>query len=167
MPESKPKDNHEVFDLERIKSLVQLMEEHGLSEVDLRNDKQRIRLNRGISQTVVQQAVAPPMAAPAPASATPSTATGASDATSPAEDHIVLIKSPMVGTFYSRPNPEAKPFVEVGDRVSSDQTVCIIEAMKVFNPIPAEISGTIVARLVEDEEPVDFDKPLFKVDTSK
>jgi acetyl-CoA carboxylase biotin carboxyl carrier protein len=81
--------------------------------------------------------------------------------------HIVLIKSPMVGTFYSRPTPEAEPFVRVGDHISSETTVCIIEAMKVFNEIPAEVSGTIAAVLVDDEEPVEFGKPLFKVDTSK
>ena len=73
----------------------------------------------------------------------------------------------MVGTFYCRANPDAPPFVNVGDPVSAETTVCIIEAMKVFNEIPAEISGTIVAILVEDEEPVEFGKPLFKVDTSK
>jgi acetyl-CoA carboxylase biotin carboxyl carrier protein len=73
----------------------------------------------------------------------------------------------MVGTFYSRPNPEAETFVRVGDHVSSETTVCIIEAMKVFNEIPADVSGLIVAVLAEDEEPVEYGKPLFKVDTSR
>jgi acetyl-CoA carboxylase biotin carboxyl carrier protein len=73
----------------------------------------------------------------------------------------------MVGTFYGRPNPEAASFVRIGDRVSADTTVCIIEAMKVFNEIPAEVSGTIVAILAEDEEAVEYGKPLFKVDTSR
>ena len=72
----------------------------------------------------------------------------------------------MVGTFYSRPNPEADPFVKVGDVVDPESTVCVIEAMKVFNEIPAELRGKIVAVLVQDEEPVEFGKPLFKVDTS-
>ena len=81
-------------------------------------------------------------------------------------ENIVVIKSPMVGTFYGKPNPEAESFVKVGDLVSPDTTVCIVEAMKVFNEIPADLSGRIVAVLVENEEPVEFGKPLFKVDTS-
>jgi acetyl-CoA carboxylase biotin carboxyl carrier protein len=85
-----------------------------------------------------------------------------------AEDtNIALIKSPMVGTFYSRPSPEADAFVKVGDHVSHDTTVCIIEAMKVFNEIPADVSGKIIAVLAENEEAVEYGKPLFKVDTSK
>ena len=83
------------------------------------------------------------------------------------DKNMVLIKSPMVGTFYTRSNPDTPPFIKVGDLVSADQTVCIIEAMKVFNEIPAETSGRIVAILVDDEEAVDYGKPLFKVDTSK
>ncbi len=91
-------------------------------------------------------------------------------ASQPADDdeNTVLIKSPMVGTFYSKANPEAaEAFVKVGDHVASDTTVCIIEAMKVFNEIPAEVTGRIIAVLVENEEAVEFGKPLFKVDTSK
>jgi acetyl-CoA carboxylase biotin carboxyl carrier protein len=80
---------------------------------------------------------------------------------------IVVIKSPMVGTFYSRPNPKSEAFVKVGDHIEANTTICIIEAMKVFNEIPAEIRGKVVAVLAEDEEAVDFGKPLFKVDTSK
>ena len=72
----------------------------------------------------------------------------------------------MVGTFYSRPNPKAEPYVKVGDRVDTTTVVCIIEAMKVFNEIPAEVRGKIVAILANDGEGVEFDKPLFKVDTS-
>jgi acetyl-CoA carboxylase biotin carboxyl carrier protein len=72
----------------------------------------------------------------------------------------------MVGTFYSRPNPNAEPFVKIGDHVEPNSTVCIVEAMKMFNEIPAEVRGRIVAVLVGDEEPVDHGKPLFKVDTS-
>jgi acetyl-CoA carboxylase biotin carboxyl carrier protein len=81
--------------------------------------------------------------------------------------NIVVVKSPMVGTFYNKPNPKAEVFVKVGDHIEPNTTICIIEAMKVFNEIPAEISGTIVAVLVQNEESVDFGKPLFKVDSSK
>ena len=82
-------------------------------------------------------------------------------------DGGVEVIAPMVGTFYRSPSPETPPFVSEGDYISAGQVVCIIEAMKVFNEIPAEISGLIVAQLVDDEEPVEFGKPLFKVDTSK
>jgi acetyl-CoA carboxylase biotin carboxyl carrier protein len=73
----------------------------------------------------------------------------------------------MVGTFYTRPNPEADAFIKVGDHINADTIVCVVEAMKVFNEIPADVSGQIVAVLVENEESVEFGKPLFKVDTSK
>lgn len=160
-----PKDN-EVFNIERIRSLVELMEEQGLSEVDLRDGSQRIRLRRGITQATVTPAMQiPAVAAPMVAAAAPAPVVEAGER-SEDDPNIVLIKSPMVGTYYSRPNPDAEVFVKVGDHVTADQTVCIVEAMKVFNPIPAEVSGKIIAILISDEEPVDYGKPLFKVDTS-
>lgn len=154
------KDGKEdVFSVERIRSLIDLMKEYDLSEVDLKQDAQQIRLVRGGKQ--VQAVAAPVMAAAAP----PAAATV--PAASPAADgpHIKLITSPMVGTFYSRPNPKADDFVKMGSAVASDTVVCIVEAMKVFNEIPAEISGKIVEILVKNEESVDFGRPLFKVDT--
>jgi len=162
-----PKDN-EVFDVERIQSLVELMEERGLSEIDLRHGEQRIRLRRGITHATVAQSLPAPMqqAAPAPAPAADVGSMVQPGLRSDDDANIALVKSPMVGTYYSRPNPDAGQFVKVGDHVSADQTICIIEAMKVFNPIQAEVSGKIVAILVKDEEPVDFGKPMFKIDTS-
>jgi acetyl-CoA carboxylase biotin carboxyl carrier protein len=153
-----------VFEIERIRRLVQLMEEHDLSEIDLRESRHRIRLCRGPKEA------APPAAAPSTYAPLPSPAPAAAPpiASQAAEGpNIALIKSPMVGTFYSRPNPKAEAYVKAGDRVDTTTVVCIIEAMKVFNEIPAEIRGQIVAVLVADGEAVDFDKPLFKVDTSK
>ena len=79
--------------------------------------------------------------------------------------HVAVIKSPIVGTFYAAPNPESPAFVKVGDHVGPETTVCIVEAMKVFNQIPAEVSGKITAVLVENGQPVEFGQPLFKVDT--
>jgi acetyl-CoA carboxylase biotin carboxyl carrier protein len=152
-----------VFDTDRITRLVELMKQHDLSEIDLRESRQRIRICRG-AQEPPRPAYAPPPpgpASPAPASQ-PAAAAGA-----PADGaNIVLVKSPMVGTFYARPNPKAEPFVKVGDRVDTSTVVCIIEAMKVFNEIPAEVRGKVVAVLASDGEGVEFDKPLFKVDTS-
>jgi len=161
------KKTEEVFDVERIRKLIELMKEHELAEIDLRQSAQRIRLCRGPQgQPMVASGLLPgyyPQApAFAPVAAPPASAPPAVEVDGP---HIVLIKSPMVGTFYSRPNPNAKNFVESGSEVAPDSVVCIIEAMKVFNEIPAEIRGKIVSILVKNEETVDFGKPLFKVDT--
>ena len=148
-----------VFDLDRIRLLVELMKEHGLTEIDLREAEQQIRQCIGSTHPTVA-----PVPALAPAPMQPSAAEDPSDNT---PEHIVLIKSPMVGTYYSKPNPNSDPYTRVGDHVDPTTTVCIIEAMKVFNEIPAEVTGKIVAVLVEDEEPVDVGKPLYKVDTSQ
>ncbi len=156
----------DVFELERIRRLIELMKEHDLSEIDLRQSQHRIRLCRGSLEEPRVRSL--PSAAPALPAAAPSTA-GISPPKETAEDdaHIVYVKSPMVGTFYSKANPNSEPFVRVGDHIDEATTICIIEAMKVFNEIPAELSGRVMAVLVDDEEPVDFGRPLFKVDTRK
>lgn len=163
-----------VFEIDRIRRLVELMKEYDLSEVDLRQQRQRIRLCRGAQEVprggYLAPAVVPPSPQPSSSAAAVPSVTPAASAPPPSppteSTSIVFIKSPMVGTFYSRPNPKAEPFVKVGDRVEPTTVVCIIEAMKVFNEIPAEVRGRIVAVLCEDGEAVDFDKPLFKVDVS-
>lgn len=149
----RPKD---VFDVERIRQIIELMEEHDLSEVDLQQGDEKIKLGRGTKAPVY--AAAPPMAAPAPVAAPGATPAPADDTAG-----TITINAPMVGTFYSKANPESPAFVKVGDRVGPDTVVCIVEAMKVFNEIPAECSGTIVAVLANDQEPVDFGKPMFRV----
>jgi acetyl-CoA carboxylase biotin carboxyl carrier protein len=148
----------DVFAMDRILELIDLMKEHDLCEIDLKQDDEQIRLVRG------GQPVIPVAAAPAPAA--PAAAPAATDSAPAADDNLITINSPMVGTFYSRPNPDSDSFVQIGDIVNDDTTVCIIEAMKVFNEIQAEVKGKIVAILVDDEEPVDVGKPLFKVDPS-
>ena len=150
----------DVFDLKKIRRLVELMKEHDLNEMDLEQGEQRIRLRRGGSGQVVANA-APVAAAAVPAAAPAAAAKPAAD-----DGQTALIKSPMVGTFYTAPSPEAAAYVKVGDHVGPDTTICIVEAMKVFNEIPAETSGKIVAVLVENGDPVEFGQPLFKVDTS-
>ncbi len=141
-----------VFDVARIKEIVELMEQHDLVEVDLQEGDDKIKLNRGFA-AAPQMIAAPAPAAPA---AAPAATAGVSDGT-------VTIKSPIVGTFYAKPNPNSETFVKVGSVVSSDTVVCIVEAMKVFNEIPAECSGTIVEILIEDQQPVDVGKPLYRV----
>ena len=153
----------DVFEIDRIRRLVELMKEHDLSEVDLRESRQRIRICRGPKEAPRAAYGPPPPPPPSPAS--PPATSPQPPATRPDAANIPLIKSPMVGTFYCRPNPKAEAYVKVGDRVDTATTVCIIEAMKVFNEIPAEVRGKIVAILCEDGEAVEFDKPLFKVDT--
>ena len=153
----------DVFDLDKITSLVELMKAHDLGEINLKQGGQQIQLKRG-GQAQIVQAVAP--AAPLSAAHAPPPPLP-KEAAPPEDENVVYIKSPMVGTYYSKGNPEADAFVRVGDRVESDTTICIVEAMKVFNEIAAEVSGEIVAVLVENEEPVEYGTPLFKVDTSK
>ncbi len=145
-----------VFDVAKIRELIELMQEHELNEVDLKQSDQRIRLRRGSDQQITHVA-APPQAAAVP------TAAPTADA-APADDpNIVYIESPTIGTFYSKSKPEAPDFVKVGDTVTPDTIVCIVEAMKMFNEIPAGVSGKIVEVLVANEAPVDNNKPLFKV----
>jgi len=153
---SSPQD---VFDVQKIRRLVELMKEHDLAEVDLRQGDRRIQLRRGEEQVV--RPLELPRSEPTPATTAPPAQTPAVE---PPADHAVSINSPMVGTFYSSPDPDSPPFVKVGQHVGPDTTVCIVEAMKVFNQIPAERSGTIVAVLVENGEPVEFGQPLFKLD---
>jgi len=158
----------DVFEVDRIRRLVDLMREYDLREIDLRQAHQRIRLCRG-AEAPVPLLAAPFSGAPAasrsPANPAPAAVVPVTPRQEPEGANIVYIKSPMVGTFYSRPNPKAEPYVRLGDTVSPESTVCIIEAMKVFNEIPAEVRGRIVAIMADDEEPVEFGQLLFKVDT--
>lgn len=148
----------DVFDVRKIRRLIELMNEHDLNEIDLRDGEVRVRLRKGAEPMIA----APAHYAPAPAAAAPAAPAAAPPA--PAADNFLVIKSPMVGTFYTSPNPESPPFVKVGDHVGNDSIVCVIEAMKVFNEIPAEITGKIVACLVQNAQAVEFGQPLFKVD---
>ncbi len=155
-----PSEVHDVFDVRRVRRLVALMNEHDLTEIDLRQGNQRVRLRRGADQPVfaATPAYSPPAPAPAPAaSAAPAPAPAAATAGK-------TINSPMVGTFYLSSSPDAAAFVKIGDQVGPDTTICIIEAMKVFNEIPAETSGKITAVLVENGAPVEFGQPLFRIE---
>ncbi|HND53132.1 MAG TPA: acetyl-CoA carboxylase biotin carboxyl carrier protein [Pirellulaceae bacterium] len=167
MADSEP-TRGEVFNLDKIRQLVELMKEHDLSELDLREAEQQIRLCRATASDVRVVAAPQVLAAPAPVAAPASVAAPAAAPAAAAADsaNIAYVKSPMVGTFYSRPNPTAESFVKVGDHVTPETVVCIIEAMKVFNEIQAEVRGRVVAILCDDETPVEFGKPLLKIDTN-
>lgn len=156
-----PAEAHDVFDVRRVRRLVALMNEHDLSEIDLRQGNQRVRLRRGADQPVF---TATPAYAPAAQSPAPQAAPAASSAAPAAAPAGKTINSPMVGTFYLSSSPDAAAFVKIGDQVGPDTTICIIEAMKVFNEIPAETSGKITAVLVENGMPVEFGQPLFRIE---
>ena len=145
----------DVFDVKKVRRLIELMKEHDLAEIDLKQADQRVRIKRGGEVVAIPAPVA--AAAPAPAAAAPAPAAAESS-------RMLVISSPMVGTFYRASGPDSAPFVKVGDRIGPDKTVCIIEAMKVFNEIPAGVSGQVVAILVENGGPVEFGQPLIKVD---
>jgi len=151
-------------DLKDIKAIIDLMKKNSITEFELERQDSKIRLKRGLNggssaaqsedyipamPVAMQPAVAVPASAPA---AAPSLATGEVD-----------IKSPMIGTFYRAPSPEAGNYMEVGSEVNSESVVCIIEAMKVMNEIKAEVKGVVTQVLVENGKPVEFGQPLFKV----
>jgi acetyl-CoA carboxylase biotin carboxyl carrier protein len=158
--------SQDIFDVRKIRRLVELMKEHDLSEIDLQQGEVRIQLRRTCNAAPAVVSMAQPVGIPmAPAAGPPAQESAAPAASETAAKGIALIKSPMVGTFYTAPDPDSPPFVKVGDHIGPDTTVCIVEAMKVFNQIPAEASGRIIAVLVENGAPVEFGQPLFKVDT--
>jgi acetyl-CoA carboxylase biotin carboxyl carrier protein len=142
---------------------MELMEKHGLSELSLKNSNQVWRLRRG-AREVAPMMMAPQSYAPPPPMIHASAGGGAEARPNPPADLGLIIKSPTVGTYYSSPSPDDPAFVTVGSKVQPDTTVCIVEAMKVFNPIPAEVSGTITAILVNNGDAVEFDQPLFRLD---
>ncbi len=167
---AKPVENEEKsdsFDLDRIRKLLQLMEKFDVSEINLQNDDESWKIRRGPRVAYSQPASAPqfsmPMAAPAQA-ASPAAASVATAAAAPAAPAGVTINAPTVGTFYAAASPEDAPFVSVGSVVKPDTTICMIEAMKVFNEIKAEKSGRIVEILVENGEAVGFGQPLFRIE---
>lgn len=154
----------DVFDVRKVRKFIELMNEHDLAEIDLRQGEQRIRLRRGPDAVTV--AAMPTMSAPvASTPSLPAAGGGAAKSVEAAADsNAAVIRSPMVGTFYSAANPDSPAFVKVGDHVGAETTVCIIEAMKVFNEIPAECSGKIVAVLAQNGDAVEFNQPLFRVE---
>src|SRR5262249_43533509 len=154
--------NRGPFDVRTIKQLVALMSEHDLSEIDLQNADQRIRLRRGQRVKAVASAALPAPAAPAPPAS--AAASPPPDKAAKPEKLFHPIKSPTPGPFYAAPSPGAEPFVRVGTRVTPTTVVCVIEAMKIFNEIQAECNGVITEVCVENQQPVEWGQVLFKVD---
>ena len=160
MANSKPaagKSSGMNIDTKLVRELAELLNETGLTEIEVEDDDRKIRVARG----GIAMAAAP-MAAPAPVAAAPAAAAPAPEA-APAESHADAVKSPMVGTAYLAPEPGAANFVKVGDSVKEGDTLLIVEAMKVMNPITADKSGAIKAILIENAQPVEFDQPLVVI----
>ncbi|MCK6457741.1 MAG: acetyl-CoA carboxylase biotin carboxyl carrier protein [Phycisphaerae bacterium] len=153
------------MDFEQIRKLTDLMVENNLTEVMVRSGDDRIVIRRavpGAAASIPIGASPPVVVHPPPAANVPSAVPLPSPAAS-TDDSLLTIRSPMVGTFYSASDPDSPPFVQVGSRVMPDTVVCIIEAMKVFNEIKAEVSGVIEAVVVNNAQPVEFGQVLFKV----
>ena len=147
------------MDLRKLKKLIDLVQESGIAELEITEGEEKVRIMR-VGQGATNM-VAMPQAAPAPLPAVPALAAAAAPVPEKVEGHIV--KSPMVGTFYRAPSPGAKAFVEVGDKVSPGDTLCIIEAMKLLNEIEADQGGTIKEAYVENGQPVEYGEPLFLI----
>jgi acetyl-CoA carboxylase biotin carboxyl carrier protein len=161
-----PSGSQDVFDVRKIRRLIELMNDHDLQEMDLRQGDMRIQLRRAGETLIAGSPVVAPQVAPVPAPPAVAASAPPAPAAAPADDpNVTVIKSPMVGTYYTAPDPDSAPYVKVGDPIGKEMTVCIVEAMKVFNEIQAEVAGTITAILAENGEPVEFGQPLFKVKT--
>ncbi len=148
------------IDSKLVRELADMLGETGLTEIEVEDGDRKIRVSRGggvaapMAAPVAAAPLAAPAAAPAPAAATETPA---------ADDHADALKSPMVGTAYLAPEPGADNFIKVGDSVKEGDTLLIVEAMKVMNPIPSTKSGTVKAILVEDSQPIEFDQPLVVI----
>lgn len=155
------------MDLTDVKELISLLESSELSELEIEEEGHRIRLTKR-NETYVSAAPAPapiPVAAPAaPAASAPAAPVSEAPAeASLADEGLISVDSPMVGTFYVCPAPGEPPYVQVGDSIGADQTVCIVEAMKIMNEVAAKVAGKVERVLVENGEPVEFGQPLFAI----
>ncbi|ELM6649974.1 TPA: acetyl-CoA carboxylase biotin carboxyl carrier protein [Vibrio vulnificus] len=154
------------MDIRKIKKLIELVEESGIAELEISEGEESVRISRHgqmMAAPAPMHYAAAPIAQPAPVAAAPvATAEAAPAAAAVPAGHQVL--SPMVGTFYRSPSPDAKAFIEVGQSVTAGQTLCIVEAMKMMNQIEADKSGVVTAILVEDGQPVEFDQPLVVIE---
>ncbi len=154
------------MDIRKLRSLIELVENSGIAELEISEGEESVRISRYGQAPVHAPMAAVPQTSylpTPPADAASGGAEKTDSASSEAELEGHVIRAPMVGTFYRAPSPDAKPFVENGDKVQSNQTLCIIEAMKMLNQIHSDVSGEIVDILVENGQPVEFDQPLFVI----
>ncbi len=177
------------MDLDKIRELLRVVAESGVAEIEIEEDDFKLVVRKSSPTVTVQQppaylaapyfppyvempppptapAFIPPASDPAPAPASPSSAGPASAAEKPPANNQVQVKAPIVGTFYRASTPDAEPYVEVGDKVSKGDVLCIIEAMKLMNEIESEATGVVKAILVENAQPVEYDQPLFVIEAA-
>lgn len=156
------------MDIRKIKKLIELVEESGIAELEISEGEESVRISRAVpnqGMPMMQQAYAAPMMQPQLANAVaPATSPAMEAPAAAAEVSGHLVRSPMVGTFYRTPSPEAKAFVEVGQKVNVGDTLCIVEAMKMMNQIEADKAGVVKAILIESGQPVEFDEPLVVIE---
>ncbi len=151
------------MDIRKVKKLIELLEESGIAEIEISEGEDSVRISRFGSNVAAPVAVAMPPAAAAPAAAA-AAAPASALAMAEAEEDGHVVPAPMVGTFYNAPSPGSAPFVQVGDRVSIGDALCIIEAMKMMNQIEAEVAGTIKSIRVQNGDPVEYGQILFVID---
>ena len=154
------------MDIRKIKKLIELLEESGIAEIEIKEGEEALRISRMSTATAVSHVptvASLPLPAPLPVPPQVAPATAAAAPASKAKPNEHVITAPMVGTFYGAPSPGAKPFVEIGDTVAQGDALCIIEAMKLMNEIEADAAGTIKAILVENGQAVEFGQPLFVI----
>ena len=154
------------MDIRKIKKLIELVEESGISELEISEGEESVRISRNFNQANGQLAPQQYMVAPPPMPAQASSAVVDNTASDNKSANLTghLVRSPMVGTFYRSPNPEAKPFIEIGQSVTAGETLCIVEAMKMMNQIEADKSGVVKAILLENGQAVEFDEPLIVIE---
>jgi acetyl-CoA carboxylase biotin carboxyl carrier protein len=153
------------MDIRKVKKLIELLEESGISEIEISEGEESVRISRYPKGSAVSFTPAAPIAAAPPAAGPPAPAAAAPAAPAvAAPNRGQQITAPMVGTFYSGPAPGAKPFVEIGTEVKPGDTLCVIEAMKMMNQIESEYAGRVVSILVENGSPVEFGQPLFVIE---
>ena len=156
------------MDIRKVKKLIEMLEESQLNEIEIKEGEESVKLVKAISVPVQEQIVTSNLVAPTPQpAATKENVSADTDSSQAAEEETIsgqTIDSPMVGTFYAAPNPGAKDFVSVGDKISEGDVLCIIEAMKMMNEVKADSSGTIKQVLIENAEPVEFGQPLFVIE---
>jgi acetyl-CoA carboxylase biotin carboxyl carrier protein len=151
------------MDIRKVKKLIELLDESGIAEIEITEGEEAVRISRYPTGTAFAQAPVMAPAAPQAPAAAASSAVAEPAAAAPEEDGY-LVSAPMVGTFYSSSSPGAAPYVQVGDRVSEGDTLCIIEAMKMMNQIEADVSGTIKSIRVQNGDPVEYGQTLFVID---
>lgn len=157
------------MDLKEIQNLIKFVAKSGASEVKLEMEDVKITIKTGSDDketTIIQHLPSAAPAAQAPVAPVVTDAVPAAPADDNEDSKFIIIKSPIIGTFYRKPSPDKPNFIEVGDVISEGSVLCVVEAMKLFNEIESEVSGKIIKILIDDSSPVEFDQPLFLVDPS-